>query len=204
MNCKYLTSALKAEQLPQFVQPEVAFIGRSNAGKSSLINSVLNHNKLARHGRTPGQTQMINFFSIDDRLVLADLPGYGFSAINKDVAAQWQPLVSAYIERPLIREFLFLMDCRREFTDEDWDLAFLLGRNLPLYIVLTKSDKLSRQAVQARIKKVREEVQKQGVEVKEIRAVSSLKKEGIAALRDDLFAHMLPLGAAGDADSQSI
>ncbi len=190
MDVRYVTSALQAEHLPTFDFPEVAFVGRSNVGKSSLINAVLNHNKLARHGRTPGQTQMINFFSIAQKLILADLPGYGFSAINKDVAAQWQPLVSAYIERPQIKEFLFLVDSRRELTDEDWDLAFLLGRNLPLYILLTKSDKLSRQAVQTRIKKLREEVTAKGVEVKQIRAVSSLNKEGIDALRADLLAHM--------------
>lgn len=204
MDCKYVTSAAKPEQLPEFHLPEIAFIGRSNAGKSSLINAVLQHNKLARHGRTPGQTQMINFFSISQRLMLADLPGYGFSAINKDVAALWQPLVNAYIERPLICEFLFLVDCRRDLTDEDWDLAIMLGRNLPLYMVLTKSDKLSRQAVQLRVKKVREEAAAKGVDVKQIRAVSSLNKDGLAALREDLFAHMSPLGPTSDEATQSI
>lgn len=189
MESKYLTSALKPEQLPHFELPEVAFIGRSNVGKSSLINSLTKQNKLARHGRTPGQTQMINFFSIADRLVLADLPGYGFSAIEKDVARLWQPLINAYIERPNLKEFILLIDCRRELKEEDWELAFILGRNLPLYILLTKSDKLSRQALQERLKSLKEEMQKKGVEVRKIAAVSSLKKTGIDELREDLFQH---------------
>jgi GTP-binding protein len=190
MDCRYITSALKPEQLPPFELPEIAFIGRSNSGKSSLINALLNSTKLARHGRTPGQTQMINFFSINDRLIFADLPGYGFSAIQKDVARHWQPLVDAYVARPNICEFLILIDTRRELNDEDWELLFILGRNLPLYIVLTKSDKLARQAVNARIKLLTEAVTAKGVAVKKIVAVSSLKKQGIEALRDELFTHM--------------
>lgn len=189
MESKYLTSALKAEQLPHFELPEVAFIGRSNVGKSSLINGLTNQNKLARHSRTPGQTQMINFFSLANRLVLADLPGYGFSAIEKHVARLWQPLIDAYIERPNIKEFVLLIDCRRELQDEDWELAFVLGRNLPLYILLTKSDKLSRQALHERMKKLEAEVRAKGVEVRKIAAVSSLKKSGIDELRADLFQH---------------
>ncbi len=189
MESKYLTSALKPEQLPPFELPEVAFIGRSNVGKSSLINSLTNQKKLARHGRTPGQTQMINFFSIADRLVLADLPGYGFSAVEKDVAKKWQPLVNAYVERPNIKEFVLLIDCRRELQEDDWELAFILGRNLPLYVVLTKSDKLSRQAVQNRMKQLSQEMLERGVEVRKITAISSLKKAGIAELREDLLAH---------------
>ncbi len=192
MDCRYITSALKPEQLPDFELPELAFIGRSNTGKSTLINSLLGHSKLARHGRTPGQTQMINFFSVAGQVILADLPGYGFSAIRKDVSDQWQPLVEAYIRRPNIRDFLFLVDCRRELNDEDWELAFLLGRNLPIYLILTKSDKLAKHELQKRVKKLEDDVREKGVAVKKIVCVSSLKKQGLDQVREDLFGSIIP------------
>jgi GTP-binding protein len=198
MDCRYITSALKPEQLPDFQQPEVAFIGRSNAGKSSLINALLGRRTLARKGRTPGQTQMINFFSINDKMVVADLPGFGFSAVDKNVAEKWQPLVEAYVRRTNIREFMFLVDCRRELTDVDDELMFILGRQLPLYVLLTKTDKISRQALQARMQKLAKELQNKGIEVRKIVGVSSMKQTGLEEVRADLFAWM------DEAETQSI
>lgn len=190
MDCRYITSALKPEQLPDFHKPEVAFIGRSNAGKSSLINALLGRNTLARKGRTPGQTQMINFFSINDKMVVADLPGFGFSAIDKHVAEKWQPLVEAYVRRENIRDFMFLVDCRRELTDVDDELMFILGRQLPLYVLLTKTDKISRQALQLRKQKLAKELAEKGIEVRKIAGVSSMKQTGLEEIRADLFAWM--------------
>ena len=198
MDCRYITSALKPEQLPDFDQPEVAFIGRSNAGKSSLINALLGRRTLARKGRTPGQTQMINFFSVNDKMVVADLPGFGFSAIDKHVAEKWQPLVEGYVRRENIREFMFLIDCRRELTDVDDELMFLLGRQLPLYVLLTKTDKISRQALQTRAQKLNKELQAKGIEVRKIVGVSSMKQTGLEEVRADLFAWM------DEAETQSI
>jgi GTP-binding protein len=198
MDCRYITSALKPEQLPDFEQPEVAFIGRSNAGKSSLINALLGRRTLARKGRTPGQTQMINFFSVNDKMVVADLPGFGFSAIDKNVAEKWQPLVEAYVRRINIREFMFLVDCRRELTDVDDELMFLLGRQLPLYVLLTKTDKISRQALLTRVQKLTKELDAKGIAVRKIVGVSSMKQTGLDEVRADLFAWM------ETAESQSI
>ncbi len=192
MDCRYITSALKPEQLPDFELPELAFIGRSNTGKSTLINALLGHSKLARHGRTPGQTQMINFFQVAHQLILADLPGYGFSAIRRDVAEQWQPLVEAYVRRPNIRDFLFLVDCRRELNDEDWELAFILGRNVPLYVVLTKSDKVAKHELHSRIQRLQKEIEAKGIAVKKIVAVSSMKRQGLDQVREDLFGTIIP------------
>ncbi len=190
MESRYITSALKPEQLPDYALPEIALIGRSNSGKSTLLNKILGRNKLARKGSTPGQTQMINFFGLGEDLIFADLPGYGFSAINKNVAEQWEPLVEGYLRRPNICEFLFLIDIRREMGDLDWYLVDLLSRNLSVYVLLTKADKLSRQAQQKRIKELTAAMQAKGVDVKKMLPVSSLKQEGIRELRDDLFAHI--------------
>lgn len=198
MDCRYITSAMKPEQLPDYDKPEVAFIGRSNAGKSSLINALLGRRTLARKGRTPGQTQMINFFSVNDKMVVADLPGFGFSAIDKHVAEKWQPLVEAYVRRENIREFMFLIDCRRELTDVDDELMFLLGRQLPLYVLLTKTDKISRQALQTRAQKLTKELSAKGIEVRKIVGVSSMKQTGLEEVRADLFAWM------DEAETQSI
>lgn len=188
MDCRYITSALDPEQLPVFEQPEIAFIGRSNTGKSTLINAVLGRRSLARHGRTPGQTQMINFFGVSDKLIIADLPGYGFSAIEKNRAQKWEPLIESYMRRPNIQEFLFLIDCRRELREDDWLLLYTLGRNLPVYVVLTKSDKISKKDLQAKIRQLQTEIQAKGIELKKIHPVSSLKQDGIQELREDLLA----------------
>lgn len=190
MESRYITSALKPEQLPVYDLPEIAFVGRSNSGKSTLLNKILGRNKLARSGSTPGQTQMINFFGLGDDLIFADLPGYGFSAINKNVAEQWEPLVEGYMQRPNICEFLFLIDIRREMGDMDWFLVDLLSRNLSVYVLLTKSDKISRQAQQKRVRELTAEMQAKGIDVKKMLPVSSLKQDGIKELREDIFAHI--------------
>lgn len=187
MDSRYITSAAKAEQLPEMELPEYALIGRSNTGKSSLINSLLQRRNLARTSRTPGRTQMVNFFSVNDTYIVADLPGYGYSRAQTDISKHWQRLIEAYLRRPNIKEFLFLHDSRRTLTQEDLELAYTISRQLPPLVILTKCDKLSRSEIAQTQKKVRQAMEKNDTVVKEILPCSSLKGTGIESLRRSLF-----------------
>ena len=129
---------------PEPSLPEIAFAGRSNVGKSSLINSLVRRKKLARVSNTPGRTREINFFSVNDEFVLADLPGYGYARISKEQKAAWRPLIESYLRSsPALRGIVQLLDVRHDPTGEDDEmLDFLAELGAPTIVVLTKTDKL--------------------------------------------------------------
>jgi GTP-binding protein len=131
--------------------PEIAIAGRSNVGKSSLLNTVVGRRGVARISATPGRTRQINFFAVDDRLVLVDLPGYGFAVGSEAERRAWAPLVEGYLaERPTLRGVLVLVDLRRGIEEDEAQLLAYLGDlGLPAALVATKSDKLGRAAAQA-------------------------------------------------------
>lgn len=187
METRYITSAAKAEQLPDNSLPEVAFVGRSNCGKSTLINAILGRRQLARTSRTPGQTKMINFFSRGDAHWIADLPGYGYHKAAYKDARQWQDLVQAYMRRPNIRHILFLMDIRRKIQEDDIELAYHLGRQLPVIMVLTKSDKINRAAAAKAAKELTQELSTAGVAFDRVVTLSSMKRQGIEPLAELVF-----------------
>ncbi|NRA44450.1 MAG: ribosome biogenesis GTP-binding protein YsxC [Oligoflexales bacterium] len=197
MNTSYITSAQKANQLPQFEWGEVAFIGRSNCGKSSLLNTLLERKNLARSSSTPGRTQMINFFKVspqkEQALIFADLPGYGFNVASKDVRKNWDELMGAYVERSSILEFICLLDCRRSPDDFELDYWRFLGEKVPILLVLTKIDKVSQKECSTKTKKVTEVLEANGIAFKGIYPISNLKKTGVKKLRDTLYSH-LPQG----------
>ena len=143
-------------QMPSGDLPEVAFAGRSNVGKSSCINALLNRRKAARVSRRPGRTQMLNLFRIDDRLRFVDLPGYGYAAAPEAVRRKWGPMVEGYLrQRTALQMLVLLLDIRREPSDEDQMLArFLAERELPTLVVLTKVDKVKRNQRMKRIKAI--------------------------------------------------
>ena len=187
MESTYITSAMKAEQLQPMELPEIALFGRSNTGKSTLINKLLCRKNLAFYSKFPGRTQMINFFKVNNSVIFADIPGFGFSKAARTVAKNWEGLINAYVKRPNIKEFLFLHDCRRALTDEDFELMFLLGRQLPLVVILTKSDKLNRSNGIRKKNETKRLLEEKGINFKEVTLISSLKNSGIAELQSQLL-----------------
>jgi GTP-binding protein len=138
---------------PDNVLPEIAFAGRSNVGKSSLLNRLVRRKAFARVSRTPGRTRQINFFEINRRFVLVDLPGYGYARISKERRAEWRPLIEGYLRRSTsLRGVVQLIDVRRDPSDDDIQmLDFLSDLGTPTIVAITKVDKLSPTAKAARV-----------------------------------------------------
>jgi len=153
----FLTSAAKLSQCPQDDGIEVGFCGRSNAGKSSAINYLTDQRKLARTSKTPGRTQLINFFSITDAFRLVDLPGYGYARVPTAVKREWHKNIDAYLKhRQSLCGLVLVMDIRHPLKEFDrMMLDWSEQANLPIHILLTKADKLKRGAQQATLLKVR-------------------------------------------------
>jgi|SRR5205823_830524 len=137
---------------PDSSLPEIAFAGRSNVGKSSLLNTLMRRKSFARVSRTPGRTREINFFRINNAFVLVDLPGYGYARISKEQKAEWRPLIESYLRRTSqLRGIVLLLDIRREPSDDDRAmLDFLAEMEVPTIVALTKTDKLSKKAASER------------------------------------------------------
>ncbi|HEY5087208.1 MAG TPA: ribosome biogenesis GTP-binding protein YihA/YsxC [Gemmatimonadaceae bacterium] len=139
---------------PELDLPEIAFAGRSNVGKSSLLNKVLKRRSFARVSKTPGRTREINFFKVNDAFLLADLPGYGYARVSKERSADWGPLIDSYLRGTKdLRGVVQLLDVRHDPTDDDRQmLDFLADVGVPVMFVATKIDKISRLAVDKRIR----------------------------------------------------
>jgi GTP-binding protein len=153
ISAEFIKSAVKPDQYPKTALPEIAFAGRSNVGKSSLINTLLGRKKLAQTSATPGKTRLINFFTVNSKLSIVDLPGYGFARVSRAEQETWGPMIETYLrERTTLRLVVVILDIRHDPTQQDHDLIEWLhhyGRSH--LVVLTKSDKLSRgQALQRR------------------------------------------------------
>jgi len=187
MNSFYITSAVKAEQLPSYDLPEIAFVGRSNCGKSTLLNGLLQRKNLARTSRTPGRTQMVNFFNLNNTHIFADLPGYGFSQTSRETRKHWQGLATAYLNRQNISFVLFLMDCRREPDDDDWELLNWVCLKHQTLVVLTKSDKISRSQLLQQIAKLKAACQSRSIAPLDFCGVSSLQSDSLDSLRQKIM-----------------
>jgi GTP-binding protein len=141
---------------PESSLPEVAFAGRSNVGKSSLLNALVRRKSFARVSRTPGRTREINFFRINNTYVLVDLPGYGYARISKTKKAEWRPMIESYLRRTTqLRGLVLLLDIRREPSEDDRAmLDFLAELGVPTIVALTKSDKVSKAEVRETVTKI--------------------------------------------------
>ena len=166
---------------PEPKLPEVAFAGRSNVGKSSLINALVHRRKFARVSNTPGRTREINFFEVNGRFVLADLPGYGYARVSKERRAAWRPLIEGYLRAtPTLRGVVQLLDSRHRPSDDDLQmLEFLADVGTPTIVVATKVDKLR---TSERDQRLRELVKDAGVELEQVIPFSAETGEG----RDEL------------------
>ena len=173
-------SVAKPDGLPPPDAPEIAFVGRSNAGKSSAINTLVGHTRLAYVSKTPGRTQLINLFRLKNGAALVDLPGYGFAQVPLAVRLQWQGLLEHYlIRRPNLVGLVLIMDARRPLTELDRKMIdWFAPTGRPIHCLLTKSDKLTRQEQTKTLRETRSALAERSTQIS-VQMFSSLKKTGI-------------------------
>ncbi len=187
--CTFLTSVVKIEDLPLTNLPEIAFVGRSNVGKSSLINAVCNRKGLAKTSQVPGKTKMLNFFLISETFYLVDLPGYGYAKAAKGEIEAWNYLIYLYLKgRAPLKMVFLLMDSRHGTKKNDLEfMAFLDEMAVPYQVVLTKTDKISETKASSLIEETQKLLTSHPAAYPEVLATSSEKKQGIVPLQDRIF-----------------
>lgn len=178
----FVKSAARLSQCPENEGREVAFAGRSNAGKSSALNALTGSNKLARTSKTPGRTQLINFFQVQDDVLLVDLPGYGYAKVPEAMKKEWQHHMTDYLQRrEALVGLVLLMDIRHPMKEFDqMMLNWSVSANLPLHILLTKADKLKQGAARQVLNKLRQELAR--FPLVSTQLFSSLKRTGVDQL----------------------
>ena len=184
-NIDFEKSISELNQSPKDVGSEVAFVGRSNSGKSTAINSITNRNSLAKTSKTPGRTQLINFFKVNENKRFVDLPGYGFAKASKEKQKSWNRLVTNYIKyRQSLKGVVLIIDIRRGFGEMDlMFLDFYLPLNKRLHILLTKADKLSKQKQSLILNEAREIYGS----IATIQIFSGTKKIGVTEAQDQVI-----------------
>lgn len=186
--CSFIAGAATQASLPPMTLPEIAFIGRSNAGKSSLVNAVTGRRTLARTSQNPGATRQLNFFNLGDRLILVDMPGYGFARVSKQQKSEWDMLIRNYfIGRPTLQRACVLIDARRGILPQDEEFMELLNETAVIFhIVLTKIDTL-RPAELTQVLRNTENTIKSHVAAHPcLVATSAMQKIGIESLQQEL------------------
>ena len=189
----FIGSFVKLEQYPVPDMPEIAMAGRSNVGKSSLINTLLNRKKLAKTSSTPGKTRTINFYKINQEFYLVDLPGYGYAKVSKKERESWGGMIGKYLSnRPSLREVVLLVDCRHDPSGDDKQMyEWIQQHGFGSIVIATKADKLSRSKLMQQLKRIRNQLgmKKEAV----ILPVSALKKEGVEPAWEALEKHLGPI-----------
>jgi GTP-binding protein len=198
-SCDFVAAAQEDGQIPDSALPEVAFAGRSNVGKSSLINALTGRKSLARTSRTPGRTRQLNFFSLAARLMLCDLPGYGYARASKGAIAHWTELTRRYLlGRPLLRRVCLLIDARHGLKESDRAVMAAFDRAAVTYqLVLTKCDKIGEAELARLCGALEAELAKRPAAHPRLLATSAVAGRGIAELRAELAALALAPDEAG-------
>lgn len=181
---KFITSATKLEECPPAGLPEVCFAGRSNVGKSSLINALLNKKNIARTSNVPGKTQQMNYYKLGDECFFVDLPGYGYAKVPKKERERWGKSIRDYLmDRESLRLILHVVDVRHDPSQLDEDFFYWMGMNeKPFAVVLSKADKISRNKVNQSKAKVRKIMKEMNIEVP-ILSYSASSREGIDEIK---------------------
>lgn len=184
---EFVTSAVKPEQYPTDNRMEFAFVGRSNVGKSSLINTITNRRKLVKVSGTPGKTRLINFFLINNSFYFVDLPGYGYAKVSKSEKASWGKMMEKYlVNRPQLKKVILLVDSRHKPTNDDVMMyEWIRHYGYDIVVVATKKDKLTKNELQKSVKVIQETLKLNKEEP--IMFFSSLKKEGKEELLGEIF-----------------
>ncbi len=192
--CDFFWGAEAATALPEADLPEICFAGRSNVGKSSLVNALTGRTTLARTSQTPGRTQQLNFFNLAGRLVLVDMPGYGYAKVSKERSAAWTDFIRHYLKgRVPLKRALVLVDARHGLKESDLDMMKMMDQAAVAYqIVLTKADKLTDKALEHTRRDVASKLTKHGAAHPEVMATSSESGLGIPELRATLTRLALP------------
>lgn len=186
---EFVLGAASLSQLPDSNRPEIAFAGRSNVGKSSLINAVLNRKNMARSSAEPGKTRELNYFDVGEgKFWLVDLPGFGYAKVSREQQAKWVQLTKRYLRgRANLRRVFLLVDSRRGLMDTDLETMAMLNTAAVTYqIVLTKADKIKKSALEAETKKIQTTLKKNPAAHPIVRVTSSEKGFGIAELRAEI------------------
>ena len=186
--CEFIAGAATVESLPPVTTPEIAFIGRSNVGKSSLINALVGNKALARTSQNPGHTKQLNFFQLDDRLMLVDMPGYGYAKVSKAQKGEWDLLIRNYlVGRTSLKRACLLIDARRGVMAPDEEFMELLDETaVSFQIILTKIDALTGKDLSVLLQGIKKTIGLHVAAHPEPVLTSSLKKEGMEDLRESL------------------
>lgn len=186
--CDFFWGTGDIKSLPPQSLPEVGFVGRSNVGKSSLINALTGRKTLARVSQTPGRTRELNFFNLGKKLILVDLPGYGYAKASKELAGEWQRLIFAYLSgRAALKRVLLLIDARRGVMDNDLAVMELLdGAAVSYGLVLTKADELKPKEAEAALAEAAKEAARHTAALQEIHMTSAITGAGLDKLRQSI------------------